>query len=207
MNFNGISQKGISQKGISQKGISLIESLIALSILLFAAFAVLITFHSLLSKGITLNKSIIDNQGTSNAIMEYKNNGVIDSEKYNVGLSAGNNKSYTLTVSTKDNAESSKAIVTRPIAKINFVNCNLLSCTFNGDGSSAFGDIYKYNAGNSSAEYSTDSGVSFSNEDNETNEPTSNIVIKYNTAGSYTVVLIAQDVFGFNSQDTFDLVI
>ena len=63
-----------------QKGASLVESLIALAILLFILFTVFILFNGIISSGYSLNTYVKNNQGLHEANEEYKRTGVLSDE-------------------------------------------------------------------------------------------------------------------------------
>ena len=90
---------------ICQKGVSLVESLIALAILLFIMFTVFILLGSLISKGYTLIQKTTDSQNIRDAIEEFKTTGVLDDDFGKTFTDNPNNPAeYVIRIYSKDNS-------------------------------------------------------------------------------------------------------
>ncbi len=74
----------MKKNSLSQRGASLIESLIALAILLFIMFIIFVLFGSIMSKGYTLNENVDNSRELNNALEEYKRTGILDADNYDV---------------------------------------------------------------------------------------------------------------------------
>ncbi|MFC4892331.1 type II secretion system protein J [Pseudofrancisella aestuarii] len=182
------------------KGVSLIETLIALAILLAVLFMFFILFDALIAKDYSLNKKIQESDNLQQAAAEMKIAGVASA--VNVGATDNGDGTNTIQISSKENSSNALLnrvviIANKPQAKLNLISCNNKECTLNAEGSIADSALYSYS--------STGNNVIISPE--TTSNASQNIEIQYSDYGQYEVTLTVSDKYGIKDNKTIPVTV
>lgn len=180
------------------KGVSLIETLVALTILLSVLFIFFILFDALIAKDYSLNKKIQESDNLQQAAAEMKIAGV--SSNVAVGATDNGDGTNTILISSKENSNNTNRvtiIANKPQVKLNLISCINKKCVFNAEGSIADGGAYSYS--------STGDNVSISPE--TTSSASQNIEIEYSDYGQYEVTLTVTDKYSIKDSKTIPVTI